>query len=104
MSLRVEFSFDRDLLAGYGYTEDDVIGSIKAAYAKYGIRCSMETPVLSFEGGEHENDFAHMWIIIMDLCDSAWFLDCATSCMWYRKGHYEDVLAQARANRKRKKE
>lgn len=102
MSLRVEFAFDQNLLAGYGYTEDDVIWSIKAAYAKYGIRCATEKPILSFVGGERESDFAHMWIIIMDLCDSAWFLDCATSCMWYRKGHYEDVLAQARNDRQKR--
>lgn len=52
MSLRVEFAFDRNFLAGYGYTEDDVIRSIKAAYAKYGIRCATEKPVLSFVGRE----------------------------------------------------
>ena len=101
MSLRVEFAFDQNLLAGYGYTEDDVIGSIKAAYAKYGIRCATEKPVLSFVGGERESDFAHMWIIIMDLCDSAWFWDCATSCMWYNEGDSEDVLAYAKEKQRK---
>ena len=56
MSLRVEFTFDSDKLAGYGYTEEDVVCSIKAAYAKYGIRCATEKPVLSFVGGEKETD------------------------------------------------
>ena len=102
MSLRVEFAFDPVRLSEYGYTEDDVIRSIKAVYAKYGIRCVRERPVLSFVGGDRKNDFAHMWIIIMDLCDSDWFLDCATSCMWYRKGHYEDVLAKARNDRQKR--
>lgn len=96
MSLRVEFTFDPVRLARYGYTEDDVIRSIKAAYAKYGIRCATEKPVLSFVGGEKETDFGYMWVVIMSLCRSQWFIDCATSCMWYRKGHSEDVLRGAK--------
>ena len=96
MSLRIEFTFDQDLLAGYGYTEEDVIYSVKKAFAKYGIRCATEKPVLSFVGGEKETDFGYMWVVIMSLCRSEWFMDCATSCMWHRPGHSEDVLRGAK--------
>lgn len=99
MSLRVEMTFDSDKLAEYGYTKEDVVYSIKEAYAKYGIRCESEVPVHAFVGGERDTDFGYMWVVIMALCRSQWFMDCATSCMWYRTGYSEDVLKEARKRR-----
>ena len=91
--LCVEFTFDSEKLTEYGHREDAVINAIKAAFAERNIRCRYEQPVLSFVGGEDERDWGNMWVIIRSLCKEDWFLDCATSCMWYNEGDSEDVLA-----------
>ena len=95
--LRVDFSFDKNLVESNGYTVEHIHEIIKKEFKEKNIECIEDGEMLSFVGGKHKNDFSNMWIIILNLTSSDWFLNFATSCIW-REGSYkwEDVLRQAK--------
>ena len=95
-TLGVVITFDEEKLDEYGYQIEDIVCSIKDDFAKENIQCICEEPILFFVGGENEDDLDNMLNITENLCDSIWFLNCASSCLWYRNGYFEDVLDEAR--------
>lgn len=97
--MRVEFTFDRDLVESSGYTMAEISEIIKNQFAAKNIFCEEDGETLAFSGGKHKNDFSYMWIIIMRLTRSDWFLDLATSCIWREGDKWEDVLRQAKQKR-----
>lgn len=79
-----------------GYQKADIYQTIKSAFAMRGLRCSSDNEVLSFEDNGHEDDYAHMWKIIISLLKSDWFVACADSCIFFDDDESEeDVLSQA---------
>ena len=94
--MKVEFAFDEAAVAQQGHTMNDVYYTIKKLFEKYGLPCVSENAVLAFEDKGSKHDFAHMWSIIMGLTRSDWFLDSATSCVWYEGEKREDVLRKAK--------
>lgn len=95
--MRVDFSFNKDIVEANGYTMNDVYGTIKGMFAEQNIACVSDGDVLSFSGGRGKNDFSNMWAIILGLTRTEWFVSFAESCIWYESDDkWEDVLRQAR--------
>lgn len=94
--MKVTFTFDEAIVNQQGHTLGDIYYTIKTLFAKYDLPCVSEDSVLAFEDRGGNNDFAHMWTIIMGLTRSRWFLDSATSCLWHEGEKREDVLYKAR--------
>jgi hypothetical protein len=103
--MKIEFSFDPKAVEQLGHTLDDVYDTIKKHFAEKGLPCLSDQEVLAFGGNGGKNDFAYMWVIIMKLTRSDWFMDTATSCVWFESNNKrEDVLKQAREKRQTKVE
>lgn len=95
--MRVDFEFDKELVAASEYTLADIYETIKREFAASNLPCVSDGEVLSFEGIGEENDWANMWVIIINLTDSEWFMKFATSCIWYNDNNeWEDVLSLAK--------
>lgn len=98
--MRVDFVFDSGLVEANGYTMADIYGTIKREFAQRDIPCIADGDILSFSGGEKENDFSNMWSVILRLTHADWFLNFATSCIWREDDNkWEDVLRQAKEKR-----
>ncbi len=96
-TMKVEFSFDENLVKESGYTISEIHNTIKKAFEEKNILCVADTKMLSFTGGSKKDDFSNMWAIILRLTKSDWFMNFATSCIWYEdEGKWEDVLRQAK--------
>lgn len=102
--MRVDFSFNQNLVEVNGYTMTDIYGTVKREFAAKNIPCVSEGEILSFVGGEQKNDFSNMWVVIMRLLKSEWFMDFATSCIWREDNDkWEDVLRQEREKRRKER-
>ncbi|MEF9983465.1 MAG: hypothetical protein RR710_02875 [Oscillospiraceae bacterium] len=94
--MKVEMTFNETAVISSGYQKSDIYTTIKSAFAKRGLLCSSDNDVLSFEDNGNENDYAHMWKVIMSLLKSEWFVNCAASCTFFDDDDSEeDVLSQA---------
>ena len=101
--MRVDFTFDKELVDASEYTMADIYGTIKKEFAASNLPCVSDKEVLAFTGRGSEDDFAEMWVIIINLTDSPWFMKLATSCIWYNDNdEWEDVLELAREEKQRK--
>ncbi len=78
------------------YHISDIYYTIKNSVSKYDLPCTLNDDILSFRDRGREDDFANMWNIITSLMISEWFIECASSCIFYDDdGTVEDVLSQA---------
>jgi hypothetical protein len=93
--MKVEMAFNNAAITASGYQKADIYRTIKNAFLKRGLRCSSENELLSFEDTGHEDDYAHMWKVIISLLKSEWFVKCASSCTFIDDDAEEDVLSQA---------
>ena len=93
--MKVEFTFTKDLVDYKNYDIADIHNTIKKEFAKRGLLCIAEGEVLAFSDTGGKDDFSYMWLVISSLMKSKWFIECASSCMFFDDdGTYEDVLAQ----------
>lgn len=93
----VEFEFDEEKIKALGYTLADVHCTIKKAYKKYGLPCTSDGEILAFSDLGRKDDYSHLWVVIMLLARSEWFLETASACYWCENGErVEDILTQAR--------
>lgn len=98
--MSVDFSFDKNLVEASGYTLNDIYETLKKRFAEKNIPCVEEGEILSFAGGNHKNDFSHMWSIILRLTKMDWFLNFANSCIWHEDNNkWEDVLRQVKTQK-----
>lgn len=94
--LKLEVSFHMNVLDKGDYHNNNVRYTIKEEFKKLDLPCISDIEVLSFRDRGREDDFANMWNIITSLMKSQWFLECASSCVFYDDdGTVEDVLSQA---------
>ncbi|MBE6995645.1 MAG: hypothetical protein E7429_02775 [Ruminococcaceae bacterium] len=94
--MKAEMTFNAVALEAQGYAIEDVYDTIKRAFVKRGLRCTSESEVLSFEGVGSEHDFANMMGLLVGLVQVDWFMDCASSCIFYDDdGVVEDILCSA---------
>lgn len=94
--MKIEMTFNDDAIIENGYERNDIYTTLKNAFWEFGIPCSSETETLSFCDTGNENDYAHMWILLIDLLKMDWFIACASSCMFFDDDDTEeDVLSQA---------
>ena len=77
--MKVEITFSDLAIMDSEYQKEDIYRTTKNAFIKFGLQCSSENELLSFEDTGHENDYAHMWNVIKSLMRSDWFLKCASS-------------------------
>ncbi|MDE6014230.1 MAG: hypothetical protein K2H41_00825 [Acetatifactor sp.] len=95
--MRVDFIFDKELVEASDYTMEDIYETIKREFEAKNLPCVSDGEVLSFADRGHKDDFSHIWVNIVRISRTEWFLDLATSCKFYEDdGKWEDVLAQAR--------
>ena len=93
--MRIDFMFDEEKVNKSGFCMDDILHTLKKAFAEYDLPCISEGPVISFSDKGRKDDFAHLWIIIYGLSRMEWFLEMASSCIWTCNGKQEDVLKSA---------
>ena len=99
--MRVDFTFDIAAIEQGGYTVGDIYNTIKKHFAGRNIPCVSDGDILAFEDTGGKDDFSHMWTVIMGLTRADWFMEFATSCIWYEGANeWEDVLRQARERKK----
>ncbi len=74
----------------------DIHYTIKSELSKYDLPCISDNEILSIRDRGREDDFAKMWNVITSLMKLQWFIECASSCVYYDDdGTIEDVLSQA---------
>ena len=97
--MRVEIEISEQKAKQFGYDMTQIAGTLKNLFAQYGIRCVSERWPFTFVDNGHEDDYSHLWIVIVGLLESPWFRACATACRWYDEEKEddlpEDVLSQA---------
>lgn len=94
--MKVDFSFDNEVINQKGYEIADIHNTIKNEFKKRGLLCISDSEILAFTDTGGKDDFAYMWIVITSLMKSKWFIESASSCFFYDDdGTYEDVLSQA---------
>ncbi len=97
--MRVEFEFDRQKVEDLGHTVDEVYDLVKERFTERGLVCVSENEILAFRDQGGKEDFSAMWVLIVRIINSGWFLQCASACRWYDEFDSdetpEDVLSQA---------
>ena len=94
--MRVEMTFNDEAISVNGYKKQDIYQTLKKAFIQRGLRCSSDNEILSFEDSGNENDYANMWVLLVNLLKFDWFVKCASSCVFFDDDDTtEDVLCQA---------
>jgi hypothetical protein len=94
--MKVEMTFNNTAVESNGYDRSDIYYAIKSAFAKRDLPCSSDDEVLTFKDAGNENDFSHIWVLLINLLKADWFVKCASSCVFYDDDDTaEDVLSQA---------
>lgn len=93
--MRVEMTFDDAAIQISGFKRIDIYNVIKKQFFARGLICSSEADILTFTDAGNENDFANIWVILLNLLKTDWFENCASSCIFYDEDEEEDVLSQA---------
>ena len=93
--MKVVFTFDKAATEAAGLCLDDVRHTVKKLFTERGLTCIEDGAKLAFEDVGREDDYADMWIVILGLLRSEWFIKAASSCLWEDEDGEEDVLAQA---------
>lgn len=93
--MKVTFTFDKATTSAAGLRLEDVRHTVKKLFAERGLPCTSDGTELAFEDVGREDDYADMWIVILGLLRSEWFIKAASSCLWEDEDGEEDVLAQA---------
>jgi len=96
--MKMEFTFDKEAVAGRGYIMSNVYKTVKEEFNKTGLQCVSDNEILTFAGVGHVDDYSNMLGMMRVFSRSEWFIDIVSS--WYfttdeRKG-WEDVLGQLR--------
>nr|WP_326186367.1 hypothetical protein [uncultured Oscillibacter sp.] len=94
--MKVEIAFCSDALVQRGYSVDHAEQTVRRAFGRFGLVCTVGADGLTVHDRGDKDDFANLWRVLMALLRSDWFLDCAVKCVWHDDdGTSEDVLAQA---------
>lgn len=94
--MKVEIAFCSDALVQRGYSVEHAEQTVRRAFGRFGLVCTVEAGGLTVHDRGDKDDFANLWRVLMALLRSDWFPDCAAKCVWYDDdGTSEDVLAQA---------
>lgn len=93
--MKVTFTFDDVAMAASSIKGADVRHTVKKLFTERGLICIEDGAKLAFEDVGREDDYADMWIVILGLLRSEWFIKAASSCLWEDEDGEEDVLAQA---------
>lgn len=92
--LSVEFSFDDEKLKQKGKSKADLYYALKKNFARQGLVCTADTAdMITFSGTGRKEDEGRTWFLLISLINTDWFEDCATRCMFYRRGIKTDILA-----------
>lgn len=92
--LRVEFTFDDEKLKARGIERKNLYATIKENFHSKGLLCISDSQILAFEGTGRETDFGNVWFLTVSLLYYDWFVDSASSCVYFENGKMEDVLVQ----------
>lgn len=93
--MKIVITFDETAMAAKGIQSENVRHTIKKLFAERGLPCVADGTELAFEDAGRDDDYADMWLLIMGLLKSDWFMASAASCEWHDEDGVEDVLAQA---------
>ena len=99
--MKVEMTFDDAAIEALGHQRADVARTLQSAFGRRGLRCTSDGEGLTFADAGHEGDYAQMWMLLIHLLQTDWFVQCAASCVFFDDDDSEeDVLAQATEIRK----
>ncbi|MDR2167644.1 MAG: hypothetical protein LBE35_07330 [Clostridiales bacterium] len=93
--MRMEFTFDEAAVLARGYTMERVYNAIKRQSDKFELKCVEDGEVLAFTGIGSKHDYSGMLGMMIAFSKSEWFMETASSWIFYRAGRVEDVLTQA---------
>lgn len=100
--MKICISFDDTAVKQHGYTKEGVCNTLKQEFRKRNLPCISEGDVLTFTSTGQEDDYSNILLMILAMSRTEWFLDIAASCIFYDdEGHTENILAQARQQRKK---
>lgn len=108
--MKVTFTFDDVAMAASSIKGADVRHTVKKLFTERGLICIEDGTKLAFEDVGREDDYADMWIVILGLLRSEWFIKAASStfiivCIIIRTITYKGVIlwqdqrADSRPNR-----
>lgn len=81
--MRVEYTFDEAKIEELGYTRGMIYNALNEEYCKRDFVCSRADDVLAFDSANHKEDLSTVFIIRKRLANSDWFLETATSFLFY---------------------
>lgn len=81
--MRVEYTFDEDKIKANGYSRKKIYNVLEREYGKGGFVCRRADDVLAFDSPDLETDLATVFIMQATLANSDWFLETATSFLFY---------------------
>lgn len=93
-TMQVRFTFSDELMEQNGMERRDVYYTLKKNFKQRGLVCVSDDETLIFEDTGKEDDYGHMWAIIIALVESDWFEKCASSCVFVEDGEEEEVVSQ----------
>ena len=83
MQMRVEYKFDEDKIRQLGYTRGRIYNTLNKAYKERDFICSRSDDVLAFDSTDHKEDLSTVLLMQVKLANSDWFLETATSYLFY---------------------
>ena len=81
--MRVEYKFDEDKIRQLGYTRGRIYNTLNKAYKERDFICSRSDDVLAFDSTDHKEDLSTVLLMQVKLANSDWFLETATSYLFY---------------------
>ncbi len=94
--MKIEFAFDDNKIADSNLSKNEIYEHLKRSFSKYDLPCVKDDESLVFKGNGNENDYAHIWNLIIAYLKTDWFLKVASKCNFYKYDDgevYEDILS-----------
>lgn len=86
--LKVEIEINEEkVLAEDIYDLDDIYTAIDNAFADFGI-IKLNKGIYRDNGSD--KDFGNMWLVILALTETEWFIDNVSKLMWYNSDYGKD--------------
>lgn len=94
--MKITFTFNRKMIEKDGYSVQEIHSVITRNFAARGLLCASDQDTLVVMDNGGPDDYANMWMIMMALLRTDWFLRFTAACVWRDDdGGGEDILSQA---------
>lgn len=94
--MKITFSFYKKMIEKDGYSVQEIHSVITRNFSARGLSCIADQDALVVMDNGGLDDYANMWVIMMALLRTDWFLRFTAACVWRDDdGSEEDILSQA---------